>query len=351
MTLDARLAVAPMMARTDRHERYFLRLISKRTLLYTEMLTTGAVLHGDTQRLLRFDPSEHPVALQLGGCEPAMLARAAELGAMRGYDEINLNVGCPSPRVQSARFGACLMAEPLLVARCIDAMIRAVDVAVTVKTRIGIDDRDDYEHLREFVERVAEAGCRRFIIHARKAWLAGLSPKQNRQLPPLRHDWVHALKRDLPHLHIVLNGGIRTLPEALEHLAICDGVMLGREAYANPYLLAGADASIFGMRTAPRTRHDVIRAYLPYAAVQLHEGVALRSLTRHILGLFHGRPGASEWRRLLSTPHPNDVQRGTEAIEQALSRVPEAAEDGEIAFAKPSVSRPDRHAHRATEGA
>ncbi len=244
--LDRRLSVAPMMDWTDRHCRYFLRLIARRALLYSEMIPTGALLHGPRERLLRFDPAERPLALQLGGCDPDALARAAELGAAAGYDEINLNVGCPSDRVQSARFGACLMAEPPLVARCLRAMRDAVALPVTVKTRLGIDERDDYGFLCAFVEAVAGAGCATVIVHARKAWLAGLSPKQNREIPPLRHELVHRLKADFPELEVIVNGGIGAPAEGLHHLARVDGVMLGRAAYHDPYGLAAWERAIYG---------------------------------------------------------------------------------------------------------
>lgn len=299
--LSRRLSVAPMMDWTDRHERAFLRVISGRTLLYTEMVTTGAILHGDRDRLLAFDASEHPVALQLGGSEPADLAACAREGAARGYDEINLNLGCPSDRVQRGRFGACLMTEPELVAEGVAAMIEAVDIPVTVKTRIGVDDVDSYEALQAFVARLAAAGCRSFTIHARKAWLSGLSPKENREIPPLRYEVVYALKRDFPDLEIVLNGGVQSLDEAAAHLGQgVDGVMIGRAAYQTPYILAEADRAIFGEGRAPKTREQVIAAFLPYVERRVSEGVPLKSITRHMLGLFNGLPGARAWRRHLA---------------------------------------------------
>lgn len=289
-----------MLEWTDRHFRYFLRLISRHTVLYTEMITTGAVLHGDRERLLAYHPQEHPIALQLGGSDPADLARCAQIAEDLGYDEVNLNVGCPSDRVQNGRFGACLMAEPRLVAECIASMRESVAVPVTVKTRIGIDDRDSYEELCAFVAEVARGGCQTFIIHARKAWLRGLSPKENREIPPLRYDVVHALKRDFPHLQFVLNGGIQSLQESLEHLREFDGVMIGRAAYHNPYLLAAADRLVFGDTQAVPSRHDVLEAFLPYVDEQLAQGVRLQSMSRHILGLFHGTGGGRRWRRHLS---------------------------------------------------
>ena len=298
--LDRRLAVAPMLDWTDRHCRYFLRLITRRTLLYTEMVTTGALVHGDRRRHLDFDPAEHPLALQLGGSDPDEMARCARLGAEWGYDEININCGCPSDRVQNGRFGACLMAEPQVVAACVSAMKAAVDLPVTVKSRIGIDERDSYGELVDFVGRVAEAGCDALIVHARKAWLQGLSPRENREIPPLRYDWVERLKGDFPSLPICLNGGIRTLDAALELLNPLDGVMIGREAYQNPWLLAEADRLIFADPAPPPSRQEVLERFLPYVERGLASGVPLNAMTRHILGLFQGQPGARAWRRHLS---------------------------------------------------
>jgi tRNA-dihydrouridine synthase A len=298
-----------MLEWTDRHFRYFIRRITRRTLLYTEMVTTGALLHGDQQRLIGFHDDEHPVALQLGGSEPADLATCARIGAQRGYDEINLNVGCPSDRVQQGRFGACLMAEPKLVAACIGAMRDAVDIPITVKHRIGIDDQDSYESLCDFVGTVAEAGCAAFVVHARKAWLSGLSPKENRSVPPLRHDVVHRLKRDFPELTIVINGGIESLEQAIEQLAHVDGVMIGRAAYHDPWLLADTDARIYGDPPTGTTRRDVVEAMLPYIERELASGTRLHSITRHMLGLFHGVPGARAWRRMLSAGGGSDADR------------------------------------------
>jgi tRNA-dihydrouridine synthase A len=299
MTTGRKLAVAPMMDWTDRHCRYFMRLLSPGVLLYTEMVTATAVLRGDRDRLLAFDTAEHPVALQLGGSEPDELARAAEIAAGYGYDQINLNVGCPSDRVQSGRFGACLMAEPGRVRDCVAAMRSAVGVPVTVKSRIGIDDRDDYGFLRRFVDVVAEGGCRTFVIHARKAILSGLSPKQNREIPPLRYEFVHRIKREFPTLDVWVNGGIRTPDQVREQLAVMDGVMIGREAYHNPWLLAELEAAILGGR-APASRHAVLERFADYAERQCAAGVRLHQMTRHILGLFAGCPGARAWRRTLS---------------------------------------------------
>jgi len=311
-------SVAPMLDWTDRHCRFFLRLISKQALLYTEMVTTGALLHGDRQRFLQFDPSEHPLALQLGGSDPAGLAACAKMAEDFGYDEVNLNVGCPSDRVQNGSFGACLMAEPELVAECVAAMRQAVSIPVTVKSRIGIDDRDSYEELIQFIGTVAEAGCDTFIVHARKAWLKGLSPKQNREVPPLRYDVVYQLKRDFPALQIVLNGGITTLDQAEDVLGNgVDGVMVGREAYHNPYILAEVDRRLFGASTEVITRAEIIEKLLPYIEQQRAEGVRLHSITRHILGLFHGEPGARSWRRHLSE-HAVKYDADASVVREAL---------------------------------
>ncbi len=320
MSACHRFSVAPMMDYTDRHDRYFLRLISRHALLYTEMVTTQAILRGDRAFLLAYDPSEHPLALQLGGSDPDELARCARIGAEYGYDEINLNVGCPSDRVQSGRFGACLMAEPELVAACVAAMRAEVALPVTVKTRIGIDHQDSYAHLRDFVATVAEAGCGIFVVHARKAWLQGLSPKQNREIPPLRYEVVYRLKRDFPHLSIVINGGITSLAQADAHLAHVDGVMLGRAAYHQPYLLAEVDQRYYGSREPVKTRQQIITELLPYVEAWLEKGLPLNRITRHILGLFHGVPGARAWRRHLSE-HAHRPGAGVEVIEQALARV------------------------------
>ena len=295
-----RFCVAPMMEWTDRHCRYFLRLISRRTFLYTEMVTAEAVLHGNRERVLGFSPEEHPVGLQLGGSDPRRLAEAARIGAAYGYDEINLNIGCPSDRVQSGRFGACLMAEPDLVAACVAAMGEAVDVPITVKCRIGIDDQDAEESLDRFIDLVAQAGCRTFIVHARKAWLKGLSPKENRDVPALDYGRVGRLKARRPDLEIVLNGGIESFSEARKQLPNVDGVMLGRAAYADPYLLAAVDRTLFGGREAVPSRLDVLDRFVPYVEAALSRGVRLNAMTRHILGLFHGQPRARAFRRHLA---------------------------------------------------
>ncbi|MFO7478023.1 MAG: tRNA dihydrouridine(20/20a) synthase DusA [Methyloceanibacter sp.] len=295
-----RFCVAPMMEWTDRHCRYFLRLISARAFLYTEMVTADAVLYGNRERVLGFSPEEHPVGLQLGGCDPAKLAKAAKIGADYGYDEINLNIGCPSDRVQSGRFGACLMAEPDLVAECVAAMGAAVRMPVTVKCRIGIDDQDTEESLDRFVDCVAESGCKTFIVHARKAWLDGLSPKENRDVPPLDYDRVFRLKACRPDLEIVLNGGIESFASAEAQLPRVDGVMLGRAAYADPYLLAEVDRVLFDADETPPSRLEVLDRFAPYVEQQLVGGARLNQMTRHILGLFHGQPRARAFRRHLA---------------------------------------------------
>jgi tRNA-dihydrouridine synthase A len=289
-----------MLDWTDRHCRYFLRRITRRTLLYTEMITTGALLHRDPGDFLDFDPDERPLALQLGGSVPDEHARCSGLAATWGYDEVNLNVGCPSDRVRNGRFGACLMADPGLVADGVAAMTEASPLPVTVKHRIGIDDRDSYDELAHFVATVADAGCRTFVVHARKAWLAGLSPRENREIPPLQYATVHRLKRDFPTLEIVLNGGIRSLDEVDEHRALVDGVMIGREAYQNPWLLADADRRVFGDDHGMPTRRDVAEQMLDYIDRWQAAGTPLHRITRHMLGLFHGQPRARAWRRELS---------------------------------------------------
>jgi len=309
-----------MLDCTDRLFRYFARLISRRTLLYSEMLTTGAILQGEQERLLRFDPLEHPLALQVGGSEPAEMAKSARIAESWGYDEVNVNVGCPSERVQSGRFGACLMAEPRRVAQCVAEMRAAVRIPVTVKTRIGVDQRDRYEDLAEFVEVVATAGCHTFIVHARKAWLAGLSPKENREVPPLRHDRVQRLKQDFPHLEIVLNGGITSVEQAAGLLSGVDGVMIGREAYHNPWMLAEADALIFEEPPVTLSRQGVIEALLPFVEQELATGTPLHRITRHLLGLFQGVPGARAWRRHLSE-QAYRPEAGIEVLRAAAHRV------------------------------
>jgi len=299
-TSDWRFCVAPMMDWTDRHCRYFLRLISKRARLYTEMITAPALAHGDVPRHLDFDPAEHPVALQLGGSDPAQLAHAARLGEQWGYDEINLNCGCPSERVQTGSFGACLMAEPALVADCIRVMRDAVSVPVTVKHRIGLGAADDYAFVRDFVGTVASAGCDVFIVHARNAVLKGLSPKENREVPPLRYDVARQLKRDFPALTIVLNGGLTDWESIGRDSNGVDGVMLGRAAYHDPYLLADVDRRLFGATEPVPSRADIVESMVGYAAAQMPHGTSLRAITRHVLGLYHGVRGGRRFRQMLS---------------------------------------------------
>jgi tRNA-dihydrouridine synthase A len=293
-------SIAPMMDSSDHNCRFFWRLLTRQALLYTEMVTTGALIHGDRARFLHFNSEEHPVALQLGGSDPTDLARCARWAQEWGYDEVNLNCGCPSDRVQSGMFGACLMARPELVADCVKAMVDSCDIPVTVKHRIGIDHMQSYDELLGFIEPVAAAGCSIFIVHARKAWLQGLSPKENREIPPLNYPWVYQLKKDFPQLTIVLNGGIKTLQECQSHLQHVDGVMLGREAYQNPWMLARVDELLFGMDKTAESRDDVIAALLPYTERQLAGGAQLNHITRHILGLYQGVPGARKFRRHLS---------------------------------------------------
>jgi tRNA-dihydrouridine synthase A len=314
-----RLSVAPMMDWTDRHCRVLHRQLTASALLYTEMLTTGAILHGDRARLLAFDPAEHPVALQLGGSEPADLAEAARIGEAEGYDEINLNVGCPSDRVQSGRFGACLMREPELVAECMAAIGEAVKIPATVKCRIGVDDQEPEESLFRLVDVCAEAGVSHFVVHARKAWLKGLSPKENRDIPPLDYPLVWRLKRERPELTVVINGGIGSLEEAQEHLQHVDGVMLGRAAYHTPGILGEVDGRLFGGGEVIEAVEAVSR-YRPYVARELEKGVHLAAMTRHMLGLFHGAPGARTWRRIL-TVEGVKAGAGLEVIDAALAAV------------------------------
>ncbi len=313
-------AVAPMMDWTDRHCRSFHRTLTRHALLYTEMVTAAAIRHGNRERLLGFDPAEQPVALQLGGSDPRMLAEAARVGEDYGYSEINLNCGCPSDRVQEGRFGACLMAEPKLVADCVAAMKLAVRLPVTVKCRIGIDDQDEAESLACFVSTVASAGCQTFIVHARKAWLKGLSPKENREIPPLDYPLVHALKQSHPHLTIILNGGLDTLDAAETHLASLDGVMLGRAAYHQPWILNAVDWRFFGEDSRAATPEDIVERMRPYIAGELARGVWLQRITRHMLGLFHGLPGGRHWRRVLSEEGVKPGA-GLDVLDRALEAV------------------------------
>ncbi|MBA4131854.1 MAG: tRNA dihydrouridine(20/20a) synthase DusA [Hyphomicrobium sp.] len=321
-----RFSVAPMMDWTDRHCRFFHRGLTRHALLYTEMVTAEAILHGNRERLLGFDPAEHPVALQLGGSDPSKLAAAARIGEDMGHSEINLNVGCPSDRVQEGRFGACLMAEPELVARCVSAMTDAVAIPVTVKCRIGIDDQDAEEDFRRFIDTVAAGGCRLFIVHARKAWLQGLSPKENREIPPLDYARVYRLKAERPDLTIVINGGIDSLEACDEHLRHVDGVMLGRAAYHDPYILAGVDRRFFGATSEPVTRRAALERLIPAIERQISKGGRLNNVTRHVLGIYHGRPRGRLFRRILS----EEGQRpgaGAEVLMKAI-----AAAEGDSAI-------------------
>jgi len=319
MTPAHRLSVAPMMDWTDRHCRVLHRMLTGRALLYTEMLTTGAILHGDRPRLLAFDASEHPVALQLGGSDPADLAQAARIGEAEGYDEINLNVGCPSDRVQSGRFGACLMREPELVADCMAAIAAAVKIPATVKCRIGVDDQDPQVSLYRLVDLCTAAGVRHFVVHARKAHLQGLSPKENRDVPPLDYPLVWRLKRERPELTIVINGGVGSLDEAQEHLKHVDGVMLGRAAYHTPGILGEVDARVFGEGEVVSAAEAVAR-YRPYIAAELAKGTHLAAMARHMLGLFHGEAGARTWRRIL-TVESVKAGAGLEVVDAALAAI------------------------------
>lgn len=323
-----RLCVAPMMEWTDRHCRFFLRQISRGARLYTEMVTAPALVHGDVPRHLDFDQQEHPVALQLGGSDPAMLAQCARLGEQWGYDEINLNCGCPSERVQTGSFGACLMGEPTLVADCVRAMRDAVSVPVTVKHRIGLDAGEAYEFVRDFVGTVAAAGCEVFLVHARNAVLKGLSPKENREIPRLRYEVVHRLKREFPALTIVINGGIDDWTAIERELALVDGVMLGRAAYHDPMILAPVDWRLFDDPASPPTREAVLRAMVPYVTAQVARGVPLRSIARHMLGLYHGRPGGRRFRQLLSDASALK-NAGPDLLLEALAAVEPALEAAE----------------------
>ena len=317
---DIRFSVAPMMDWTDRHDRFFLRLLSRRARLYTEMVTANAIRFGERAKLLDFNAEEHPLALQLGGSEPDALAEAAKIGEDWGYDEINLNVGCPSDRVQSGSFGACLMQEPDLVADCMAAMRDAVTIPVTVKSRIGVDDQDPEEALFMLVEKCKSAGVAHFIVHARKAWLEGLSPKENRDIPPLDYELVYRLKAANPELLISINGGIETLEESTAHLERVDGVMLGRAAYKNPYLLAGVDGALFGDTTPPPSREEIVDKLIPYAERLVAQGTPLHALTRHVMGLYQGQAGGRLWRRHLSENAP---RRGDDprVLQEALDVV------------------------------
>ncbi|WP_445426232.1 tRNA dihydrouridine(20/20a) synthase DusA [Alishewanella sp. HL-SH06] len=319
--LPQRLSVAPMLDWTDQHCRYFHRLMSQHAVLYTEMVTTGAIIHGKGD-YLGYNEQEHPLVLQLGGSVPKDMATCAKLAEQRGYDAININVGCPSDRVQNGMFGACLMAQPQLVADCVKAMQDQVAIPITVKTRIGIDDSDEYQFLQDFVQIVADAGCQQFVIHARKAWLKGLSPKENREVPPLNYGRVYQLKQDFPALDISINGGIKTLAEAATHLKQLDGVMIGREAYTNPYMLSEVDAQLYGDAHQVLSQHQLVRQMLPYIEQQMQQGARFWHIARHMLGLFQGLPGARQWRRLLSEQGHLSSATPT-LLEAALAKVPE----------------------------
>ncbi|MEO1094251.1 MAG: tRNA dihydrouridine(20/20a) synthase DusA [Cyanobacteria bacterium J06638_28] len=314
------LSIAPMMDRTDRHYRYFMRQLTRRTLLYTEMVTSQAILHGDRDHLLGFSPEEKPLVLQVGGDDPKALAQCARIAEEYGYDEINLNVGCPSDRVQNGNFGACLMSQPQLVAECVAAMMAATTLPVSVKHRIGIDDQDSYNHMAYFVGTVAATGCKRFTVHARKAWLQGLSPKENRNVPPLRYEDVYRLKAEFPSLWIEINGGIKTLTQTHQHLQQVDAVMIGRAAYDVPYLFAEADQVIFGEDREVVTRSQVVEAMLPYIDHWIGQGLKLNSITRHMLMLFHGQPGSRAWRRII-TENACLPGAGSNILTEALNAV------------------------------
>ena len=320
MSLNRTFSVAPMMDWTDRHQRYFARLLSKEALLYTEMITTGAILFGDEQRHLQFNQDEHPVALQLGGSTTADLAKCSRIAQRWGYDEVNLNVGCPSDRVQNNMIGACLMGHASLVKDCLTAMRDASDVPVTVKHRIGIDDLDSAQFLTDFVGEVHESGCETFIVHARIAILQGLSPKENREVPPLNYERVYELKKTFPELEILINGGIKTMAECKAHLSHVDGVMLGREAYGNPWLISEVDTELYGKSPRDFSRQDIIRALYPYIESELLKGQKLSYITRHILGIFHGQPGGKQFRRFLSE-NAHKPGADTDVLEQALKFV------------------------------
>lgn len=314
------LSIAPMMDRTDRHFRYLMRQITRCTLLYTEMVTSAAILHGDRQHLLGFSPEEKPLVLQVGGDNPHDLAECARIAESMGYDEINLNVGCPSSRVQDGNFGACLMAHPARVAACVEAMIKATSLPVTVKHRIGIDDRDRYEDMAEFVRTVAAAGCRRFTVHARKAWLQGLSPKENRDVPPLRYAEVHRLKQEFPQLFVEINGGFTTLEQVQQQLEQVDAVMIGRAAYDHPYLFASVDRDIFGKATIVASRREIAESMIPYIDHWVGRGLKLNKITRHMLQLFSGQPGSRAWKRILTEKSCN-FTAGSEVICEGLTYV------------------------------
>lgn len=325
--LNRTVSVAPMMEWTNRHYRYLARIISKHTLLYTEMVHFGAILRGHRERFLAYSDAEHPIALQLGGSDPNALGQCSKIAEDWGYDEVNLNVGCPSSKVQAGAFGACLMAEPQLVADCFKAMRDNCNLEVTVKTRLGIDDQDSYPELCQFVETVAKAGCTVFIMHARKAWLKGLNPKQNREIPPLRYDWVYRLKQEYPELTVILNGGITDIPDAVKHLSQCDGIMVGRAAYHDPYCLSVVDKLFYGDESVAPSLRETVEAYIIYCDQQIAQGVYLKHLIKPLLGLFQGVAGAKHWRRTLSEGSlPSSAN--TDVIVKALGYV----EKGEFLY-------------------
>ena len=315
-----RFCVAPMLRCTDRHFRYLARLLTKHSMLYTEMITTGTLIHGEHDRWLDFHACEHPIALQLGGSDPIEMAKCAEYATEYKFDEININVGCPSDRVQAGKFGACLMLEPTVVADCIKAMKNTTNTEITVKTRIGVDDQDDYKTLRNFVETIAASGCKTVIVHARKAYLSGLSPKENRTIPPLHYEYVYLLKEEFPDLKVIINGGIDDMEEIQKHLQLLDGVMVGREAYDNPFFLSEVDARVFGSHAECLSRNHVLNSYKKYIQLQLDNGVPLKVFVRHLFGLFNGKPGAKAWRRYLSeNAYKKDA--GVEIINEAANFV------------------------------
>ncbi len=316
-----RLCIAPMMDHSDRHFRYLMRLLTPSALLYTEMITTGALIHGERKRFLQFNEIEHPVAIQLGGSNPEQLASCAVMAEDEGYDEINLNIGCPSDRVQNGQFGACLMSNPDLVADCVAAIGNKVSIPVTVKTRIGIDDQDNYAFLSDFISRIADAGCHTFIIHARKAILSGLSPKENREIPPLNYPRVHKIKQDFPALNIVLNGGLTELQQVQAALDHVDGVMIGRAAYQNPYWLTTLEQKLYGPATPCPSRTVIFNRYCDYMLEQTRRGERLKNMSRHVIGLFQSQPGARKYRRILSDGHANSAEKSAEMLKNALESV------------------------------
>lgn len=319
-TIDRRLSIAPMMDHTDRHFRFFMRLLSKHVVLYTEMITTGALIHGDRQRFLKFNDVEHPVAIQLGGSNPEDLVQCAKMAEDAGYDEVNLNIGCPSDRVQNGQFGACLMANKNLVAECVNKIKSTVTIPVTIKTRIGIDDFDSYEFLYDFIDTTQKNGCDTYIIHARKAMLSGLSPKENREIPPLNYPRVYQIKQDFPNLNITINGGFTEVKQIKSQLNHVDGVMVGRAAYQNPYMLMQADKEIFGETEELQTRMDILNLYREYVVDQLDKGERIKNMTRHIIGLYQGQPGARRYRQILSQAIPKD-KKEIQFIDEAIQSI------------------------------